>query len=69
MFDSIAKTPSGFLKGYVVNLGQFDECLEVEHPTRNFTGQHCMLKVSAYYKENQSEVNVLELFPSSEVQT
>lgn len=45
MFDASAKIPEGFVAGNTKYLGQFDECIAVRHPQRDFTGQHCMLNI------------------------
>jgi hypothetical protein len=45
VFDSSTKFPESVLMGQSVFLGNFDECIEVEHvPTAigPFSGQHCL---------------------------
>ena len=34
-------------------LGNYDECLEVEHPDHHFTGQHCMITVNITVDVNE----------------
>lgn len=46
MFDASAKLPaSGLLEGTVTDLGQYDECLSIEIPPSNYTGQYCTLRI------------------------
>jgi hypothetical protein len=47
VFDSSTKFPESVLKGQSVFLGNFDECVEVEHVDTGvgvFSGQHCLAK-------------------------
>lgn len=67
MFDSSGKSPSGLLKGNLIELGQFDECLEIQHPNGNFTGEYCILQLMVFDKANGSEASILDLFPTNEV--
>lgn len=46
MFDSSAKIPDGFLMGTGKIMGQYGECIKVEHPEKLFDGQHCMLAIT-----------------------
>lgn len=48
MLDSSSKIPSGILTGNVRDLGNFDECLAVEHTflKGHFIGKHCMAKIN-----------------------
>jgi len=45
VLDSSAKIPDGLLTRSLTNIGQFDECLSVDHPLGNFEGKHCMINV------------------------
>jgi hypothetical protein len=45
VFDSSTKVPESVLMGQSVFLGNFDECIEVEHVDTGvgvFSGQHCL---------------------------
>jgi len=48
VLDATAKIPDGLLGGKLINIGQFDECLKVEHPAKKFQGKHCMAGI--YFK-------------------
>lgn len=50
VIDSAAKIHSGFLKGNVVNFGNFDECLEVRNPSNTIQGQYCIITVTTPMK-------------------
>lgn len=68
MFDSWGKIPSGILWGHLVELGSFDECLQIEHIIDNqqnnaVFGQYCMTTLPLGHL-------LKEIFPQlSEVQT
>jgi len=51
VLDASAKIPDGLLGGKLVNIGQFDECLKVDHPAKIFQGKHCM--ASIYFKAEE----------------
>nr|CAD7260320.1 unnamed protein product [Timema shepardi] len=44
MFDATSKFPMGVLQGAAYNLGNFDECLDVDNGA-NITGRYCLAKV------------------------
>lgn len=46
VFDSNPKILYSLLMGNRKFLGNYDECLQVEHPDHLFTGQHCMISVN-----------------------
>ena len=46
VFDSSPKAPYSLLTGNRKILGNYDECVQAEHPDRLFTGQHCMLTMN-----------------------
>lgn len=37
--------PDGLLKGHLTVLGEYDECIDVEHPTNLFIGQYCLMNI------------------------
>lgn len=43
MIDSSSKIPTGIFSGNVVDLGNFDECIEIEDKTDNVIGKFCAL--------------------------
>lgn len=45
MYDASAKVPSGVLSGNINQLGDFDECLNVNAPNNEFTGKYCLTYV------------------------
>lgn len=61
MFDSSAKIPQGILIGNTKFLGQYDECLGVEHPNGSFIGQYCLFNVKLG-SENSSTIRNTNLF-------
>ncbi|KAF4523233.1 hypothetical protein B566_EDAN011459 [Ephemera danica] len=55
VFDSSTKIPDGLLYGNIVQLGNFDECLEVTPPDGAFTGRWCrvvLTNVTLLQREN-----------------
>jgi hypothetical protein len=46
VFDAATKIPDGLLYGNIVQLGNFDECLEVAPPNNEFTGRWCRVVLS-----------------------
>lgn len=48
VFDSSTKIQSGLITGNLIDLGNYDECIDVEHVTPNITinGQYCQLVVN-----------------------
>lgn len=60
MFDSSTKFPEGVLEGSIFQLGNYDECLEVNvnQDWGSFKGQHCMVTV---------DMNVTHYLPAYEV--
>lgn len=42
MWDATAKYPIGLTEGNAYQLGNFDECLSIEHP---FTAQYCLTTI------------------------
>nr|CAD7397972.1 unnamed protein product [Timema poppensis] len=44
MFDATSKFPMGVLQGAAYNLGNFDECLDVDNGA-NITGRYCLARV------------------------
>lgn len=67
MYDASAKTPNGLLQGNLINMGQFDECLHVEHPHGQFTGKHCMLQVNLTSKIDKNRNNIYRVIRPFEV--
>ncbi|XP_069691614.1 nose resistant to fluoxetine protein 6-like [Periplaneta americana] len=59
MIDATSKIQSGFLEGNVFELGNFDECLEieVEEEWGSFVGQHC---VTIYKYESPSLTDLVK---------
>ena len=47
MYDSTAKISSGILNGNVNLYGDFDNCLNVQHPTENIKGKYCLTYMQA----------------------
>ncbi|KAJ9598095.1 hypothetical protein L9F63_026800, partial [Diploptera punctata] len=56
MLDSSTKVPAGLLEGNVFDLGNFDECINVDvtEDTNSFKGQHCLATVNWQEKEASS---------------
>lgn len=45
VYDASAKIPSGVLSGNINQLGDFDECSNVNAPNSEFTGKYCLTYV------------------------
>ncbi|KAG8252820.1 hypothetical protein J6590_048320 [Homalodisca vitripennis] len=43
MIDAASKLHPGVLDGRIQNLGNYDQCLNIEEPEQRFTGQHCLV--------------------------
>lgn len=58
MFDSITKLPAGLLDGNGIDLGNFDECIEinVKEDVDSFRGQHCLAKANFNMMEKEKEL-------------
>lgn len=52
MHDAAAKIPSGLLSGNVNQLGDFDQCINVEAPNNEFTGKYCLAYVQVTVPDN-----------------
>lgn len=52
MHDASAKVPSGILSGNVNQLGDFDECINVESPNNEFIGKYCLAYVQISIPDN-----------------
>ncbi|XP_054260160.1 O-acyltransferase like protein-like [Macrosteles quadrilineatus] len=44
MFDASSKLQSGLLDGLLIDLGNYNECIETIEPKHKFTGQHCLVE-------------------------
>jgi len=53
VLDSSAKVPDGLMTRSLVNIGQFDECLEIDHPLNKFQGKHCMISLGLGTQQKQ----------------
>ena len=47
VLDASSKFPVGLMKGNILNVGNYDECLQVEvkEDWGSFIGQHCMATI------------------------
>lgn len=64
MIDAWGKLPSGILSGNLYEIGNFDQCLEIDHSTKNFgqlNGQYCLTQLSV--SANSSEFDLNKLLP------
>lgn len=54
MFDATGKVPSGILKGNLVELGNFEQCIAIDATVENgtITGKYCYGKLSLTLNEN-----------------
>lgn len=52
MHDASAKIPSGILSGNLNQLGDFDECLNVQAPSNEFSGKYCLAYVQTHVPDN-----------------
>lgn len=52
MHDASAKIPSGILSGNINQLGDFDECLNVQAPNHEFSGKYCLAYVQTHIPDN-----------------
>ena len=50
MLDASSKVPSGLLQGHVIDMGMYDECLEVQ-------GRHCMYELNPTLAGNYFPLN------------
>jgi hypothetical protein len=69
VFDSSTKFPESVLMGQSVFLGNFDECVEVEHVDTGvgvFSGQHCLaafqLKLASIQTRSPQNMRDIEGF-------
>ncbi|XP_048511653.1 nose resistant to fluoxetine protein 6-like [Athalia rosae] len=46
MIDATAKFPSGILSGNIRSMGNFDQCLLVQHPAGNYQGKYCLARLT-----------------------
>lgn len=61
VLDAQPKLQSSLLRGNRINIGNFEECLNVTSPY-NFTGQYCLLSINttkSLIPEDKSEFNDL----------
>uniref|UniRef100_A0A1B6EC68 Nose resistant-to-fluoxetine protein N-terminal domain-containing protein n=1 Tax=Clastoptera arizonana TaxID=38151 RepID=A0A1B6EC68_9HEMI len=59
MLDASTKMESGSLENYFQNMGNYEECLDVESP-RNFVGKYCLVEFSDFFQHrmsNNSQLN------------
>ena len=56
VFDASTKFPHGILYGNTIDLGNFDECVELSLPFKNSTieGQYCLIQVEYDQKDSNS---------------
>lgn len=52
MYDSSAKISSGILNGNVNYFGDFDQCLSINGPDDDFTGQYCLTHLQTSVPNN-----------------
>jgi hypothetical protein len=75
VFDSSTKFPEGVLLGSISQMGNFDECLEVNvnQDWGSFKGQHCMvtgnINVSHYIPANEVWYNSVTIYAVTWKQT
>lgn len=60
MFDSAVKYPHGILYGSLYQLGNFDECISVIEPEKEFRGQYCLADVTIK-SNNHTKLTEVEL--------
>lgn len=53
MVDACSKLPSGIMVGNVIDLGSFEECMNLK-TDQGFSGQYCLAKILLYYKNESS---------------
>ncbi|XP_039295369.1 O-acyltransferase like protein [Nilaparvata lugens] len=58
MIDASTQLQPGFLQGNTVDLGNFDECIEINNRKHNITGKHCFIH---YYVEANALPTVTSL--------
>lgn len=51
MLDSSSHLQSGFLEGNIVNIGNLDECLNINNSEMNITGKLRTVNILIYYNE------------------
>lgn len=66
MYDSNPKIPHSLLTGNRIIFGNYDECIEIDHPDHLFTGQYCMFSahVTVDVAENttkKDDINFLQV--------
>lgn len=59
MHDASAKIPSGILSGNINQLGDFDECLNVNSPNNEFTGKYCLAYVQISIPDHLTKLSKL----------
>lgn len=68
MLDSTAKIPSGIMRGNIKNLGNFDECIDLQND--KVKSKYCLLPISQKFikqvaiKNLKVSLSLLKIFKS-----